>query len=405
MARARYIAELLQTHAEELAFLWGQRKQALHSPDLTQRDYAGLCERVEAHVQGLLCAPVADLLYLLAPALQDGSDSDTCFAAAYALLRTQDAAAVQTVFKSLTAAQGHVLTGLLEALATAPATPALQALQAVLDTGSPPHAAAAAAVLASHRLLNPQSPRLPQLLADANPEVACWAWRAALRADHHHRAHAGAAVLARAQAAALKQGDAQVRDAAWAALVWGGQATAQAALRGGVEAGDIQALRWLAVLGGSEEVATVQKGVLALDDGPTRCALLARHGHPAGLNALLRWMQDSDEATQVAAGEAFELISGVDVRGERREVTVPPDADEFTRTMAPLAWFPDARKAQAALQAHGAQWSTRLRWRRGVDVSAMPPAAAVAQLDMQARWDLAARAAWAGAAAPLPPLV
>lgn len=404
MARARYIAELLQTHAEELAFLWGQRKQALHSPELTQRDYAGLCERVEAHVQGLLCAPAADLLDFLAPALGEASDSDTCFAAAYALLRTQDATAVQAVFKSLTAAQGHVLTGLLEALATAPATPALQALQAVLDTGSPPHAAAAAAVLASHRLLHPQSPRLHQLLADANPEVACWSWRAALRTDHH-RAHAGAAAPARAQAAALKHGDTQVRDAAWASLIWGGQAAAHAALRGAAENGDTLALRWLAVLSGYDDVATVQKGVLALDNGPVRCALLARHGHPAGLNALLRWMQDSDEATQVAAGEAFELISGVDVRGERREVSVPADADEFTRTMAPLAWFPDTKKAQAALQAHGAQWSTSLRWRRGVDVSATPPAAAVAQLDMQARWDLAARAAWAGAAAPLPPLV
>jgi hypothetical protein len=144
--------------------------------------------------------------------------------------------------------------------------------------------------------------------------------------------------------------------------------------------------------------------VLALDDGPARCALLARHGHPSALNALLRWMQDGDEATQVAAGEAFEQISGVDVRGVRREMTVADDADDFTRSMAPLAWFPDAAKAQAALKAHGARWSAGLRWRRGVEVSAAVPAEHLADLDMQARWDLAARAAWAGSAAPLPPL-
>ena len=58
----------------------------------------------------------------------------------------------------------------------------------------------------------------------------------------------------------------------------------------------------------------------------------------------------------------------------------------------------------ATLQTQGARWSAGLRWRRGLDVGQPLSAEASAQLDMQARWDIAARAAWAGAAAPLPPL-
>jgi len=407
MTRARYIPELLQTHAEELAFLWGQRKQALHSPELTQRDYAGLCERVEAHTQGLLCVPVADLLESLAPALagRPDAEADDCFAAAYALLRSEDPAALQAVLQVFAAAQGPALRGLLEALATAPATPALQQLQLVLDKGPPAPAAAAAAVLSGHRLLNADNGRLLALLADPDPAVALWAWRAAARAGQHRRSHAANEAPTRFHAHALGHSDATVRDAGWSAVVWSGQATARAPLREAAAAGEAVALRWLAVLGEAEDVAAVHKGVMALGDGPARCALLARHGHPSGLNALLRWMQDSDEATQVAAGVAFELITGIDVRGERRELSVPPEADDFTRAMAPLAWFPDAHKAQAALQAQGARWASSLRWRRGVDVGTPPTAEASAQLDMQARWDIAARAAFAGASAPLPPLV
>jgi uncharacterized protein (TIGR02270 family) len=403
MPRARYIPELLQVHAEELAFLWGQRKRALHSFELTQRNYADLAERVEAHAQGLLCAPAPDLLDLLSPALNgvDGEDCDEVFAAAYALLRSQQPAAERAVLKSFASAHGPALQGLLEALATAPATAALDGLHSLLAQAPAATAAAAAAVLASHRQLPGNATRLPQLLVDPDPATANWAWRAATLADRSRNAD----TPQRPYAAALGHADATVRDAGWAAVAWAGHGASLPALRKAAAEGDAVALRWLAVLGCNEDLPLVQRGTLALDDGPARCALLARHGHPTGLNALVRWMDEGDEGTQVAAGEAFELLTGIDVRGERRQVTPPDGADDFAREMAPLAWFPATDKAHAALQQHGSTWAGGQRWRRGLCLDNAPTAEQARTLDMQSRWDIAARVALAGGAAPPPPLV
>ncbi len=403
MPRSRHIPELLQVHAEELAFVWGQRKRALHAFELTQRHYADLAERVEAHVQGLICVPARDLMDLLAPALSGDhtQDPDEAFAAGFALLRSGDPAAGQVVVEAFARAQGPALQGLLEALATAPASVALDGLHQLLAQAPAAISAAAAAVLASHRRLPGNDARLAQLLVDPDPVVATWAWRAATRADRTHGAHAPP----RPYATALKHADASVRDATWSAAAWGAQRTSLPALRQAATEGDTVALRWLAVLGGSEDLPLVQRGALAMEDGPARCALLARHGHPAGLNALVRWMDEGDEATQVAAGEAFELLTGIDVRGERRQITLPEDAEDFAREMAPLAWFPAVDRARAALQQHASTWANGQRWRRGGCVDSAPDADQARALDMQSRWDIAARLAFAGGAAPPPPLV
>ena len=400
MPRARYIPELLQVHAEELAFVWGQRRQALCSAEHTLRDYTELGERIEAHVQGLLCAPPEVLLEKLTPALQ-AEDADDSFAAAYALLRTGHANAGHTVVREFSRASGAALMGLRDALAMASPPLHADAMRTALQHAKPSTAAAAAAVLSSHRLLPSASVRLGQLLEDDDAATAALAWRAAMLADHNPRDE----LPTRPYWLALSHKDPAVRDAGWAAVTWAGQATAKPTLRNFAAEGDTVALRWLATLGAADDLPLVQRGALALASGAERCALLARHGHPGGLNALVRWMQEDDEATAVAAGQAFEQITGIDVRGDRRQLSVPADADDFDREMAPLAWFPDAGKAHTALQQHQADWATGLRWRRGLCVAQELGAREIATLDMQARWDMAARVALAGGAAAPPPLV
>jgi len=405
-ARARYIPQLLQIHTDDLAFVWGQRRKAVHSDQHMQRDIAALSERVEAHVQGLLCAPPAALLDHLQPGLS-ADDSDEAFAAAYALLRTAQAAPTQAVIEAFGIAAGTTLRGLRDALCLAPHALFAQALHTALKHAAPATAAAAAAALASHGLLPAASARLPLLFEDADPATAALAWRAALLADR--KAHG--APPARPFWLALSHADAAVRDAGWAAVVWAGQAVALPTLRKFVGDGEAVALRWLAVLGTADDVALVQRSTLALTDGAQRCALLARHGHPSGLNALVRWMDSSkngsdsvDDTAAVAAGEAFELITGIAVQGERRQLAVPADADDFTREMAPLVWMPSAEKARAALEQHAAHRAAGLRWRRGLRVDEDLDAPSAHALDMQSRWDLAARAALAGGRAPPPPI-
>lgn len=400
--RARYIPELLQIHAQDLAFVWGQRRHALTSAEHTQRDYAALGERLEAHLQGLLCAPPADLLALMAPGLIS-PDADESFAAGYALLRSGQAQAATTVLTAFEQAADATLQGLREALAAASPALTTDRLREVLQHAPPATAAAAAAVLASHRQLPRASLRLGDLLEDADGETAALAWRAALLADRQGRP-VGENTPTRPYWLALSHADPQVRDAGWSAVAWAGQISARPTLRKLALDGDAVAQRWLATLGVAEDVPPLQRCALQVQDGPQRCALLARHGHPGGLNALVRWMDDPDEATMVAAGLAFEQLTGIDVRGQRREMTAAAGADEFERAMMPLAWFPDAEKARSALAQRQSEWTAGQRWRRGLCVDPSPDAQAERQLDMQTRWDIAARHAMAGGDAPPPPL-
>lgn len=388
--RARYIVDLLTIHAEDLAFLWGQRRAALNSPRHRLREYAELNERIEAHLQGLLVAPAAELVALLQPQLT-APDRDDVFAAAYALLRLAEPASTHMVVIEFSRAAGPTLAGLRDALSLAAPTPFAAEMQSALEHAKPVTAAAAAVVLANHRLLDPAAPRLTRLLAEPDPQVAAWAWRAASAAD----AHAGEALPHRAYRQALAHDAAAVRDAGWHAVAWAGKSGALASLRQLAGSADVVALHWLAVLGDGSDTALIQKAALAIPDPVGRCALLARHGHPAALPLLVGWICGDDLALAAAAGEAYTRITGAEIRGERRSLPVAGDADDFTRAMAPLVWLPDAAKARQWLDQQGAHWAQATRWCAGVRLDGDLGARSIAQLDFEARWDVAARAALA----------
>lgn len=398
MARWRCIPELLDRHAEDLAFLAGQRRDALQSPRHTLREFGELNERIEAHVQGLLVAPAQTLLARLEPQLH-GDDRDEAFAAAYALLRRDAPSTQQAVLAGFGQASGAALLGLRDAFSLAPLGAHQSALLALAERAAPPVAAAAAVVLANHRQLDGALPRLQDLLLDEDAAVCRAAWLAALHAD----ARAGAPAHKRPYQHALGHASPAVRHAAWAAAAWTGQAQALPLLRHVAAGDDAVALHWLAVLGGIEDVATVQRAALRLDDAQARCTLLSRFGHPSALNALVRWMGEDDVALAAASGEAFTRITGIEVRGERRPLPVPEQADAFEREMAPLVWLPDADKARTLVSERGAEWIASPRWCNGVRVDGPLPPDALPPFDLQARWDIGARAALAGRPVCSPP--
>jgi uncharacterized protein (TIGR02270 family) len=396
--RARYIAELMPRHAEDLAFLWGQRRDALQSRRHTLREFAEVGERIEAHAQGLLVPPVAEVTAFLAPQLR-ADDRDEAFAAGFALLRRDDAACTRQVVAAFARATGATLGGLRDALSLAPFKLFAGDMQAALDRARPVTAAAAAVVLANHRVLHGQSPRLAELVEHEDPEVCGWAWRAAGLAD----ARGDSPAHTRPYQHALAHPVDWVRSAAWSAAAWTGQTQALPLLRHVAAQGDAVALRWLAVLGGPEDVQSLQRAALTIDDAELRCRLLARFGHPSALNALVRWMDEPDAALAAAAGEAFTRITGLDVRGRREPLPVGPEADEFEREMAPLVWLPDAAQARAAMDRLGGEWMQGTRWCRGrrMDTESAPDQ--LPHMDLEARWDAGARAALAGRPVCLPP--
>lgn len=398
IARARFIPDLLQIHLDDLAFIAGQRREALYSRRHTLREFGELNERLEAHVQGALVAPREVLLAHLQPQLAS-NDRDDAFAAAQVLLRLAEPQPTRAVLVEFSRASGDTLAGLRDALGLAPPALFIDEVRAALDKAKPATAAAAAVALANQRLLDSDCPRLAKLLEDDDPDVCELAWRAALTSD----AIKPPAISARPFQSAVTHESRAVCDAAWRSAAWAGHAAALPLLRSRAASGDAMALHWLTILGGPEDVSVVQKAALQLDDVRQRCALLARFGHPSALNALVRWMAGEDVALAVASGEAFTRITGQDIRGERRQLPVAAAADDFDREMSPDVWLPDMKKATALMERHADTWGAGGRWCQGIRLDGAQSHAALLPLDLEARWDTAARAALAGRAISAPP--
>lgn len=398
LPRARYIPSLLQVHLDDLAFIAGQRRAALASQQHTLREFGELNERLEAHLQGALVAPPEALAAQLQQQLA-AEDRDEAFAAAYVLLRLAEARTTHAVVVEFSRAKGDTLAGLRDALSMAPPALFADEMRSALEQAKPATAVTAAVALANHRLLNAASPRLAQLLEDDDAGVCELAWRAAQLAD----AAAPKTAPVRPFKAGLSHGSPAVRSAAWSAVAWAGQAPALALLRRSATGGDAVALHWLAVLGTDEDAPLLHRAALEQEDVRARCELLARFGHPPALNALLRWMASDNVVWAVAAREAFTRITGQDVRGERRQLPVAADAGDFEREMAPDVWLPDVAKAAALLDRHRDTWATGTRWCQGLRLDGEVPRELLPTLDLEARWDVAARAAWAGRPMCAPP--
>jgi len=396
-ARARFIPELLDTHFEELEYLWGQRRAALHSSLYTLRSFADLTERVEAHIQGLLAVPTA-LPALLLPRLES-EDREGVFAAACPLLRLSDSTQTAAILAAFASAQGPRLAGLRDALSFAPSGQFVMAMRQSLERAEATQAVAAAVVLANQRLLDPASPRLASLLTDESAEIAELAWLATTEAD----TRSASSTRTRPYQAALAHADPRIRNAALYSAAWTGQSWTLAAVRQIAAANDEVGLNWLAVLGHSDDLPALLSHTASLANPAKACRLLARLGHPGVMASLGRSMASTDIALAAEAGEAFTLITGFDVRGQRQTAATPADADEFAREFAPLVWTPDISKAQIYWQQHGSTLSSGTRWRQGLNLGEICPAKILAELDLQARWDAGARAALAGQALCSPP--
>ncbi|WP_374512173.1 hypothetical protein [Niveibacterium sp.] len=395
--RRDFIPELAQAHAEELAYLWHRRRTAIRSPALTIRDFGDLNERIEAHLEGLLVC--GQSLHSIVGERLTLDDRDEVFAGALPLLRSGNVDATRSVLSSFAAATGERLEGLRDALGVAPLVHTEATLRAALSHGSSGHAAAAALALAAHRRLDSADPRLARLLYDPTPSVATQAWRAALQVD------AAVNPIPRPYAAAIGHDDPALRAAALEAGIWRSEPWAPNVIRKLAERGDFLGLTWMSAVG---EAAATQRMLPMMQGmpGPTRCAIAARSGQPAAMQALLDWMSDADPATAASAGEAWTRLTGLDVEGERASLPVDAEADEVEREFAPEVRLPDAPKARQQWAANGSRWLAGTRWCRGHDIGVSLTSVAQRTIDLEARWDFGARAALAGAPVfPPPPAI
>jgi hypothetical protein len=402
--RQHHIPELLDIHADELAYLWGQRRAAMFDERHTLASFIELNERIEAHVAGLMTVPSA-LPSLLGKRLQAASDRDDAFAAACGLLRLRNPDLSARVVQVFASAQGPQLLGLRDALGTCSLSGAAPAVQAVLMQAHPQRSVAAAAVLAQRGQLEPLDPHLSRLLLDADDDVATQAWRLLTLLDASLAATPDGPPPRPYKPALLRRTPA-LRRAVLGCAIWSGLPWALKGLRILVGEGDVEALSWLAAVGGPDDDVLVHDAMARLLPPPAQAALLGRAGRPAGIQTLCGWMRGSDMPLAAAALKAYMRITGEDLRGSRS--TPPPreGADDFEREMAAPIWLPDLVRLQAHQDARGQALSEGQRWNRGRHLdSDCLPAEALARVDLPARWDACARAALARQPLAAPPPV
>jgi len=137
-------------------------------------------------------------------------------------------------------------------------------------------------VLASHKRLDPASPRLAALLQEADPGVVALAWHVVAMLDEP-----GASIL-RPLRAAVQSADRQVRDAALRAAIWCGTSWAKEAVRKLAQSGDAVGLQWTAATCAEDALPLLRTlGALA-GQAPAAFGLVARLGHPAMMSRCSR---------------------------------------------------------------------------------------------------------------------
>jgi uncharacterized protein (TIGR02270 family) len=172
---AGVIPEVYAKHLEEFAFLWGQRRAAVRSPDFTPRDVARLEERVAAQFDALFLpgeAAIDPLAAILA-----GGDPAAVSAAGYVLLALKSRAAADRVMKAFRQAEAEQLDALRDSLCHGPIELVETDLRAIAVSGPAPQAAVALEALAFHHRPTAGIDRLVELLQHESPQVRCVAWR------------------------------------------------------------------------------------------------------------------------------------------------------------------------------------------------------------------------------------
>ncbi|MCO8121115.1 FHA domain-containing protein [Stieleria sp. TO1_6] len=158
-------------------------------------------------------------------------------------------------------------------------------------------------------------------------------------------------------------------------------------------------LYMLAVLGGPSERNVLVEVAGCETLGPSRLELLGSFGDPATVPILIKAMKSEDVRSAIAAATAFSKITGVSVESTNR-ATVPPadgdEADEFDQEFLDQVNLPDTAKAEHHWRGLESQFLAGRRYQGGVDVSQHVSPELLSQLDMQSRWEIALRDAFAG---------
>jgi|SRR5208282_728973 len=314
-APTNVLPKILTQHAEEAAFLWLLRDQAVSAPQFLVKDLARLDDRVEAQLDGLRIAG-ADGREVVSEALEPG-DPGAVFALAVLAFEQGDEARIQDVLTAGTAAR-DLERGIVSALGWIGYERARAHLKPLLAAESTVLRRVGLAAAAIHRK-NPGPAVLEAAFASDDPRLKARALRAVGElglVDYHIPARSN-----------LRAKDPTVRFwAAWSNALLNGHKDAVAYLQNVAESSESHSVHAAQMamrrLAPNDAKTWLKRLVKELDQ--KRLAIVAdgAFADPEAVLFLIDQMQDPEVAR--VAGESFSLITGADLgrdklKGEKPE--------------------------------------------------------------------------------------
>ena len=313
--QASIIPHIIDQHAEEAAFLWLLRSNAVHAPHYDLRDLAKLDDRVEAHIDGLRIA--GDYGWQVSLENMQAMEPGEIFTAAILALEGSDIERINQVYATVEECP-EADVGLISALGWVDSKLLQGKVSGLLNSDKPYWRRVGIAACAVHRV--DPGKYLEQSIADADVQLRC---RALCTAGELGRVDLLPAILEQ-----LYHEETTVRFwAAWAAVLLGNHGSAMDALQamifqdpGSAERALQLVLRALKPAGANDLLKQV-----ALDE--ERMRLVVSGAGVSGNPYYIPWLIKQMENPQLArlAGEAFSLITGADIAYEDLETDLPED--------------------------------------------------------------------------------
>ncbi len=308
------ISNILLQHGEEATFLWELRNTAAFQPHYSLADLVKLDGRVEAHIDGLRIAGQEG--WQLCMEALEWKEPGEVFAAAVLAFESNDPAKIQKVLQAGSADE-VLADGLISALGWLPFSQAEPHIKQLLAASSPAMQRIGIAAAAIHR----QNPGAPLVHALSNPHPSLKA--RALRAVGE--LGLGSSFLTEVKKQYADRDDRVRFSAAWTAALLSGDSNALPILKTVAEANlpySEKALQ-IAIRRMKMADANAWQTTLAKDAEMIRIAIIAASaiGDPVHIPWLMEQMKEPKLAR--VAGEAFTMITGVDIAYQDLEAEAP----------------------------------------------------------------------------------
>lgn len=311
----KVIPHIIDQHAEEAAFLWLLRHAAVDAPHYDLKDLSNLDESVEAHIDGLRIA--GDYGWDICEKNLEFKEAGEVFAAAVLALEGDSAERLQTVYR-VVESELETVTGMISALGWVDPAELTGKVSGLLASADPLWRRVGIAACAIHRV-DPKS-HLNSAIDDADSQLQVRALRAAGEIGR----------LDLLPNLLKKSGHENVAIrfwAAWSSLLLGDRKQAVATLQEIALADTPLQLMAVSYAVRVLNVQTVKKllGKLAQQDNSLRLGIIGAGmcGDPVYLPWLVQQMENPEQAR--VAGEAFSLITGIDIAYDHLEAEAAPE--------------------------------------------------------------------------------